>query len=149
MLRQIGYWSKDKKCRDGLIHPSLLDNHNFSKVEKAQILRYLRSGVEVGSYLGFSFCRMPDGPSDREMGCRELSDGTYVWPEGYAVYLDLYDIELPSAFVHHVRANSCEVPQDIEVSEIKRDWEQQGADCSYWRRWCAKRVPKRAWWSFG
>ena len=39
-----------------------------------------------------------------DMGCRELSDGTYVWPEGLAHYVEEHNVRLPQQFVDHVLA---------------------------------------------
>lgn len=37
------------------------------------------------------------------MGSRDLTDGTFVWPEGLAHYVERHDVKLPDHFLQHVR----------------------------------------------
>ena len=96
----IGYWKEDgeefqwpdparriKKIED----PSL----------KARIVAYLRAGVRIHEDLGFSYCRLPGGPPDEQMGNCDMTDGTWLWPEGFHVYVDRFDVEVPAEFLEH------------------------------------------------
>jgi len=91
---------------------------------------------------------MPDGPPDNEMGCRDLSDGLYVWPEGFSVYVDRYNIELPDEFIEHIRENGFQIPQGIKLEKLKKRMEFEGSDFAFWRKWCGRRIPPRPWWQF-
>lgn len=146
-LRYVGFWSMDRRCRGGLIHPTYLGKGGLSPDERAMFIHYLKSGLEVCSWLGFSFCRMPDGPPDQEMGCRDLSDGKWIWPEGLAVYVGQYDIELPEEFVEHARENDFRIPPEVDLPTLKRlALDPECCDESFWRDWCRSRLPKRSWW---
>ncbi len=54
--------------------------------------------------LGSSWCRMSADCPAASMGCGSLTDGTWVWPEGYAHYLDRHSVRPPEAFLVHVLA---------------------------------------------
>ena len=54
--------------------------------------------------LGYAACRFPDGPHGREMGCCDLTDGFWLWPEGLWIYVSRYHVRLPDEFVAHMRA---------------------------------------------
>lgn len=64
--------------------------------------------------------------SSLDMGSADLSDGTYLWPEGLAHYVEKHHVRLPAEFVKHVleepaRSASAKVSSDFTV------------DASWWR----------------
>jgi hypothetical protein len=61
---------------------------------------YLDRGFVTRACMGFSPCRMCGRPN----GALELSDGVYVWPEGFSHYVRDHDIRPPDVFVDHVLA---------------------------------------------
>ncbi|HLX59797.1 MAG TPA: hypothetical protein VKX17_00815, partial [Planctomycetota bacterium] len=81
-----------------------------SQVERKLILRYLRSGVVFAEFLGFPFCRFTCGIPNESMGCREFTDGEWVWPEGLVHYVEAHDVVLPDEFVLTMRQNRFRVP---------------------------------------
>src|SRR3954468_8163844 len=99
VLQVIGFWSGAPDSRGCWLHPSVLVTPGFYGEEKGRLVAYLKSGHLISAQLGYSFCRFEGGPPDREMGCRDLTDGTWLWPEGLWVYVDRYDVKLPEEFL--------------------------------------------------
>lgn len=50
--------------------------------------------------MGYSPCRVRGRPN----GALELSDGVYVWPEGFSRHLRELEVGPPEVFVRHVLA---------------------------------------------
>ena len=46
-------------------------------------------------------------------GTGELTDGTYVWPEGLAHYVTEHNVRLPEGFVSHARSTGPHWPEDV------------------------------------
>jgi hypothetical protein len=68
--------------------------------ERVLVLRHLANhGALAGAEYGTSMCRI----CGRENGNKEYSDGTYVWPEGFAHYIREHAVKPPRAFLDHVR----------------------------------------------
>lgn len=67
--------------------------------EAALVLRYLTAGALVESWEhGHSRCRFACAAAaaqPRLMGCATLTDGAWVWPEGYAHYVAHHAVPLP------------------------------------------------------
>lgn len=139
-LRMVGFWSLGG-LRPYYPHPRLLASPEWERHRLSKIADYLRSGVSVAEYLGYSHCRFPDGPSGAEMGCRELSDGVWVWPEGLSIYVNEYSVRLPDEFVEHMAKNGFEIPVGLDSRSLScLEYEAE-----YWRRWCRENIPP--WWS--
>lgn len=103
VLYMVGYWS-DTLDSPSWIHPARLISPEWEVADRERIVSYLRGGMEHMSCLGFATCRFPDGPHGREMGCRDLTDGFWVWPEGLWIYVSRYHVRLPDEFIAHIRA---------------------------------------------
>lgn len=92
----IGYWQSEQR-------PALPDPHRFvdpawDRDERDLVADYLRGGLPVLHMMGYSPCRMC---SSQQNGVSELTDGTYLWPEGLAHYVADHEVRLPDEFVHH------------------------------------------------
>lgn len=61
------------------------------------VVAYLRGGACMVRYPSRSWCRFACG--ERGMGQRDLTDGTFVWPDGLAHYVERHDVHLPEHFV--------------------------------------------------
>src|SRR5262245_41277400 len=48
---------------------------------------------------GLSWCRFRCGVANQEMGCREFTDGEWVWPEGLTHYVRAHSVLLPEEFI--------------------------------------------------
>lgn len=136
MLNLIGYWTDTKFNRIKTIHPKYLVDANWEADRRSDIVKYLRSGIRVMSDLGFSYCRFEDGPPDHEMGCCELSDGVYAWPEGLAIYVERYNVRLPDEFIQHMAESNFTIPGNLDVRN------DEPMDLNFWVRWCKKQRRK-------
>lgn len=90
--------------------------------DAARIVAYLRSASVVRMQMGYSYCRLEGGPPDEEMGSAELSDGTWLWPEGLAVYVERFHVQLPDEFIAHMRAHEFVPPPcDLWFDKMNRN----------------------------
>ncbi|HWO26415.1 MAG TPA: ankyrin repeat domain-containing protein [Kofleriaceae bacterium] len=95
-LRPIGFWrAGPEPDESGLPHPREVIDDGWSPAERARVVRYLRRGHPIAAYLGYSHCRLECGIPWHFMGSRDLSDGTWVWPEGYAHYVEHHGVRPP------------------------------------------------------
>jgi len=118
VLKGIGFWG-DRWEWVPLPHPAELRHLTWEPTEKEKIVRYLKSGVPIGIHFEYSTCRFPDGPPDREMGCRDFTDGVWAWPEGLSIYVDRYDTMLPEAFRDHARLNQYRIPSESDFDDLE------------------------------
>lgn len=51
------------------------------------------------SYLGWAECRMPG--CSKHIGSKDLSDGVWVWPEGFAHYIREHRVRPDKEFIQH------------------------------------------------
>jgi len=63
---------------------------------------YLRNAKEYESWKGRSACRF--GCKGVDLGFRDFTDGVFVWPEGFAHYIDVHNVKPPEEFLRHMRA---------------------------------------------
>lgn len=149
-LKSVGYWS-ERLDDDYLIHPARLIDFRWHAAERAKIITYLRNGIVFSSSLGWADCRFPDGPSGPEMGCRDLTDGIWVWPEGLWLYVSRYGVRLPEEFVTDMRTRGFDAFPDEDRWGIA-GWEAREkddrlrtapswtalVDAEFWREWTKK-----------
>jgi hypothetical protein len=115
--RLIGYWAstQDNTWPDveGFVDAT------WDAAKRARVVGYLRRGRRWRGYRGFSRCRLCGEPN----GSSELTDGSWVWPEGLAHYVEDHYVRLPEAFVRSV---SAEVRLQLRAvapeCEPDRDW---------------------------
>lgn len=103
VLHEIGYWLESTGER-APVDPTRLVNAAWASADRGRLVSYLRQGRPIFSYMGTSFCRFSCGVPRAEMGSADLSDGTWIWPEGLAHYVEKHAIELPDEFLEHARA---------------------------------------------
>ena len=132
-LKLIGFWSGDRESHESWIDPSKLVAPGCYGDEKSRVVAYLRAGTRINFELGYSFCRIEGGPPDSEMGTCDMTDGTWVWPEGLWVYVDLYDVKLPDEFLIHARNLDYQIPE----SATKLTLNSVQYDSTFWNRWCS------------
>jgi hypothetical protein len=134
-LRLVGYWRGEFEDADWP-DPAALVDANWRPEERPAIIRYLRTGVRIHEDLGFSHCRFPGGPPDEEMGNAEFTDGVWIWPEGLAVYVEQFDVRLPTEFVQHMAECSFAIPQGLDAARL----ESTSVDLEFWRQWTKSAV---------
>ena len=81
--------------------------------------------------MGYSWCRFRCGIPDRELGCSEMTDGVWIWPDGLAHYVEVHGVPLPEEVIETMRANSWVPPVELPASADRR-WE---TDSSFWEEW--------------
>jgi hypothetical protein len=77
-------------------------------------------------------------------GSRDLTDGTWVWPEGLAHYITTHDVILPDEFVEHARRHAWQIPE-VNVPHLL-DAGDYDTSFAAWMLWCEHEVrsPSRA-----
>lgn len=139
-LKLIGYWKEDHNDTDWP-HPRKLICKGWREKDKAQIIKYLKSGATLNAYMGYSFCRFESKQMDEKMGYREFTDGVWAWPEGLAHYIEHHSVMLPDEFIQHMELNNYEVPQGINLAEFKN----VAYERTFWKDWCQKTIKERRW----
>ena len=141
IIYRVGYWPEGSmpSRRPDPLHPKMIDCNWFGQ-DKSATIQYLRSGHKHSSELGVSWCRFKCGEQD--MGCYDLTDGVWYWPEGLHHYVDKHDLILPEVFLSHMRSNDYRVPEKADwidwdynrfLKEVKRDE-------SLWIDWYHRRI---------
>ena len=110
-LKFIGYWTPLDRRPDHpeclkLPDPRLYVDRKWGFTERAYVLRHLRGGVMWEGWMGPSWCRFgcTRDADDVHLGSRDLTDGVYVWPEGFAHYVERHSVRPPQEFIDHVLA---------------------------------------------
>lgn len=93
-MRKVGFWIWDSD-------PEKLVDPGWDPAERAKVIAYLRAGETLEAWLGYAYCRMGcfGGRMSGEMGSRDFTDGVWVWPEGFAHYLEVHQVKPPAEFV--------------------------------------------------
>lgn len=147
-LRQVGYWideqvlSYNAQAREE--HRYLLELPDPRRLRDVlgprrippRALQYLRSGQELNALLGYSYCRFRCGIGDSDLGCRDLTDGVWVWPEGLWHYAEAHEVALPDEFLETMEQHSWRVPDLPNLDELTN----AGSDSSFWKRWYETQV---------
>ena len=113
VLRAIGYWA------DGgepalLPHPTDLVDGTWDAGERDMVVSYLERGHVVAVSMGSSVCRI----CGERVGSTELTDGTFIWPEGLPHDLVEHGVRLPDEFIEQFRRRLAE----LEVSPVDTEW---------------------------
>lgn len=103
-MKRVGFWKGS--LFDGLPDPRRLVDVTWDPHERALVVAYLKAGREANAFFGYSHCRFECGKQDRDLGCHDLTDDVYVWPEGYAHYIEDHGVRPPADFVAHVMKRS-------------------------------------------
>jgi hypothetical protein len=103
-LREVGFWSPmpsqgwQELPLSSRPHPNEFVDRFWSFEEREKVIAYLLAGKVYNSYYGHSVCRLC-GLTD--LGCKDLTDGVWVWPDGFVHYLQLHAVKPPQEFVDH------------------------------------------------
>lgn len=122
-LIAVGYWITS------LNDDSLFPPQEFVRTGlPAGVASYLKSAETYEQYRGLSWCRFQCGVPSRDMGSRDLTDGTWVWPEGLAHYVESHGVNLPSRFVDRITSNVRTVANRRSQDDL--------VDFGVWEAWC-------------
>ena len=139
----IGFWPRE--CDNESPFYLLNEQKDYNQF---QLASYLQSGFKLRGWLGHSFCRFSCGIPRSQMGSSDVTDGVWVWPEGFLHYVEFHNIDLPQEFVFHVQENNYQVniPPDLkEILKYDRDHffdnpsNSIGYDNSSWYNWLEQR----------
>lgn len=98
--RYLGFWqSKYETYLVELPNPAAFIDRGWDATERAQVIEYLRAAPFVQFYRGYSYCRICGKP---QLGSREHGDGAFVWPEGFAHYVEEHGVKPPEEFLAYV-----------------------------------------------
>jgi hypothetical protein len=115
----IGYWAEQGDPHGPYPDPHELVDPDQPREERLAAVDYLTRGLVARAYTGWSRCRICGDPKN---GNLELTDGTFLWPDGLAHYVRDHDVRLPTAFVEHISR------QDDDLSSRQDD------RARWWRR---------------
>ena len=93
----IGYWRADGDGASQYPDPRDWIDPDWDDGERYTTSGYFSSGMLYRAFLGRSTCRI----CGENNGSVEYTDGTYVWPEGLAHYIDEHAVRLPDALIAH------------------------------------------------
>lgn len=115
-MQRVGFWwSKDEP---DLPNPKAFIDKTWNKNERGKVITYLEESYHVPYFqCGASWCRLcifNKTPSD--IGTQDLTDGTWLYPEGFVHYIRKHKVKPPEDFLAHVRNNNYRVPK-LEISE--------------------------------
>lgn len=90
----------EMRAADLLPNPQDFVDRQWAESERAAVVSFLRAGTRAGSWLGWSTCRCCGKPN----GSLDFTDSVYIWPEGFAHYVEAHAVRPPAEFVDHVLA---------------------------------------------
>jgi len=134
-LKAIGYWHSESEPGLPIPRPSPA-SPSLDRRDRKRVMKHLTSGLEWMSWMGFSYCRIC-GQNDQRMGCRDLTDGAWVWPEGLRHYVDQHELDLPPAFVEHALSRPRVHKKSFQVLCMLKA--VGGFDFEPWLDWAANR----------
>lgn len=138
--RFIGYWAaQDNK---NLPNPKDFVDESWDANERAFVVQRLKAGTPYASWLGYSWCRFgctrDDTPDWVGMGDQCFTaEGSWVWPEGFAHYVEKHGVRPPQEFVDYLRSLPVDLATELDsriprIEAIKAHWEphMKGEGCS-------------------
>lgn len=109
-LSRVGFWRSDRE--PSLTDPRELVDQGWDAAERQSVIEYL----EGSHYMpiaqgGPSWCRFGCSPRPADIGTQDLTDGTWVFPEGLAHYIRSHGVKPPAEFLKHIRQHGFRVPE--------------------------------------
>jgi len=115
-LISIGYWASDDE--PNLPHPQNFYDDTVEIKERELVINYLKNGLRLHDWMGFSYCRFGCQVSREEIGNACLTDGVYIWPEGLVHYVETHKVWLPEIFITHVKSRFPLIKENILCDEL-------------------------------
>jgi hypothetical protein len=110
MLKRVGFWRSDSQ--PSLADPRTLVDEAWDAAERERVIGYLESSFYIPvAQGGASWCRFGCSPRPRDIGTQDLTDGTWVFPEGFVHYVRSHGVKPPLEFLEHVRMHGFQVPE--------------------------------------
>lgn len=95
ILQRIGYWRVP--AHENWPEPLDLCDETWSASERDTIASYLHDGMIAKTWMGHAQCRL----CGESIGSSDLTDGTFIWPEGLSHYVTEHAVRPPQAFIQH------------------------------------------------
>jgi len=108
LLLTIGYWHSTDTPQ--LPHPRDYVDLEWDPTERKRVEDYLARAYVFGGGCGSSWCRLGCPETRFDMGSRDLTDGTWLFPEGFAHYIVHHAVKPELPFLEHVRRNEFRMP---------------------------------------
>jgi hypothetical protein len=90
----------EETCGEGVLPvPWDYVDKTWDANEKLAVLAHLMLGTEFQGWRGHSWCRF--GCEAKMHGYRDMTDGVYVWPEGFVHYVEAHNVKPPEEFIRH------------------------------------------------
>lgn len=109
----IGYWD-GPNTTPGWPRPERFVDPTWDADDRDMVADYLARGHVVRAYMGYSICRL----CGERNGTLELTDGTFVWPDGLRHYVMEHALRLPGRFVEYVRTRV----EGLETADRDEEW---------------------------
>lgn len=117
-LKMIGYWWSKEEPHFPL--PKHFITHSWNAKERSLVINYLKQAEFYEGWMGESDCRICHSSN----GATDLSDGTYVFPEGFVHYIEAHGVKPDQEFIDYVIAKNVTQKPTPPVS----DQELKGRD---------------------
>ncbi|QHT65723.1 hypothetical protein GXP67_03095 [Rhodocytophaga rosea] len=118
-LTAIGYWHSifEPEFPD----PAWFRDEEWNVAEKQMVITHLLQSHPLADWTGQSWCRFRC--AETQLGSKDLTDGTYIFPEGLVHYLQNHHIRLPEKFIQHVQQyKHIQINFGLEQCVIEFNW---------------------------
>lgn len=120
----LGYWSGGRNnVTSGIDLPDPEDfvDNSWDVEERAWVVQRLKNFTPFIQWLGYSGCRF-GCESHVEMGTKCVTaEGTWVWPEGFAHYVERHGVRPPQEFVGYLRGLPAELVAELDTRQSRID----------------------------
>ncbi|MFE2721793.1 hypothetical protein [Kitasatospora sp. NPDC059327] len=111
-LSALGYWSSPEV--PNLPDPTRLVDADLDESERTFVSDYLARGQVARQFMGVSRCRLCGNAN----GSMEMTDGTFIWPEGLGHYVLQHSVRLPRDFIGHIFARL----EELDEASVDHSW---------------------------
>ncbi len=109
-LKPVCFWRSDRE--PSLPDPTALVDQEWDAVERARVIEYLEGCFYIPvTHGGPSWCRFGCSPRPADIGTQALTDGTWLFPEGFVHYVRSHGVKPPVDFLQHIRHCGFRVPE--------------------------------------
>jgi hypothetical protein len=112
LLTLIGYWRND--ANPHLPDPSTMIDDEWDAEERDAVAYYFDRGTVARAFMGRSRCRI----CGKDNGSLEYTDGRFLWPDGFAHYVQDHNVFPPAEVVSWAISQLAA----IEEASIDTDW---------------------------